>query len=255
MLIISSACNEGNILYYEVIHFIHSIMYSLISYSFCRGPIYRSFFLFILFLTGSACSKSTARDTRIYGQVRTYGTEEVMDHPPVKVQLLHERTPGCFLCFQSYHVQDEVWTDSLGRYELRGTLYEDEDYYLGVEETTVKRHHGYRPPGYSSIAIPSRRITSLGGSFEKHYYLTAYGWVRFHILSTDPQPGDIYAFNVGGGESGIFYGSVDEYRLINFGGNRTHPLALSTCLDGTWTNWREDIFVPAFDTLDYEIRF
>ena len=255
MLIISSACNEGNILYYEVIHFIHSIMYSLISYPFFRERICPSFFLFILFLSASACSKSTARDTRIYGQVRTYGTEEVMDHPPVKVQLLHERTPGCFLCFQSYHVQDEVWTDSLGRYELRGTLYEDEDYYLGVEETTVKRHHGYRPPGYSSIAIPSRRITSLGGSFEKHYYLTAYGWVRFHILSTDPQPGDIYAFSVGGGSYEEFYDSVNVYRTWDFGGNMEHSLVRTFVRDGIYTPVEEHFFVPAFDTIEYEVRY
>ena len=228
-------------------------MYLLISCPFFGGLICRSYFLFLLLLSASACSKSTARDTRIYGQVRTYGTEEVMDHPPVKVQLLHERHAGCFLCGYSYHVQDEVWTDSLGRYELRGTLYDDEDYFLAVEESTVRKGRVYIKP--EILDLERNRIVRYGGSYEKHYYLTAYGWVRFHILSTDPQPGDIYAFNVGGGASGIFYGSVDEYRLINFGGNRTHPLALSTCLDGTWTNWREDIFVPAFDTLDYEIRF
>ena len=87
----------------------------------------------LLIFSFLACSKSSTQDTHIYGQVRTYGTEEVMDHPPVKVQLLHERHAGCFLCGYSYHVQDEVWTDSLGRYELHGTLYEDEDYFLGVE--------------------------------------------------------------------------------------------------------------------------
>ena len=210
----------------------------------------------LLIFTFLACSKSSTQDTHIYGQVRTYGTEEVMDHPPVKVQLLHRRFYGyylCWFCGYSYHVQDEVWTDSLGRYELQSLLYEDEDYFLAVDESTVHRAYRYYKPG--QVDTESNRIVRFEGSYEKNYYLTAYGWVRFHILSTDPQSGDIYAFNVGGGESGIFYGSVDESRLVNFGGNRTHPLALSTCLDGIWTNWQEDIFVPAFDTLDYEIRF
>jgi hypothetical protein len=232
--------------------FIHSIMYLLIFHPFSRGLICRSFFLFILFLSASACSKSSARDTHIYGQVRTYGTEEVMDHPPVKVQLLHERTPNCFLCGHYYHVQDEVWTDSLGRYELHGTLYEDEDYFLAVEESTVRKGRVYIKP--EILDLERNRIVRYGGSYEKHYYLTAYGWVRFHILSTDPQPGDIYAFSVGGGSYEEFYDSVNVYRTWDFGGNMEHSLIRTFVRDGIYTPVEEHFFVPAFDTIDYEVR-
>jgi hypothetical protein len=227
-------------------------MYLLIFHPFSRGLICRSFFLFILFLSASACSKSSARDTHIYGQVRTYGTEEVMDHPPVKVQLLHERTPNCFLCGHYYHVQDEVWTDSLGRYELHGTLYEDEDYFLAVEESTVRKGRVYIKP--EILDLERNRIVRYGGSYEKHYYLTAYGWVRFHILSTDPQPGDIYAFSVGGGSYEEFYDSVNVYRTWDFGGNMEHSLIRTFVRDGIYTPVEEHFFVPAFDTIDYEVR-
>ena len=35
--------------------------------------------------------------------------------------------------------KDEVWTDSLGRYELQFYLYYDEDYFLAVEESTAPK--------------------------------------------------------------------------------------------------------------------
>ena len=206
----------------------------------------------LLIFSFLACSKSSARDTHIYGQVRTYGTEEVMDHPPVKVQLLHERTPNCFLCGHYYHVQDEVWTDSLGRYELHGTLYEDEDYFLAVEESTVRKGRVYIKP--EILDLERNRIVRYGGSYEKHYYLTAYGWVRFHILSTDPQPGDIYAFSVGGGSYEEFCDSVNVYRTWDFGGNMEHSLIRTFVRDGIYTPVEEHFFVPAFDTIDYEVR-
>ena len=48
----------------------------------------------VLFMSLSACLKS-AKETTIVGKVLTYGTEEIMDHPPVKVQLYREDHAGC----------------------------------------------------------------------------------------------------------------------------------------------------------------
>jgi hypothetical protein len=230
-------------------------MYSLISYPFFRGLFCRSFFLFILFLSASACSKSSTQDTHIYGQVRTYGTEEVMDHPPVKVQLLHRRFYGYFMCWfcgHYYHVQDEVWTDSLGRYELQSLLYEDEDYFLAVDESTVHRAYRYYKPG--QVDTESNRIVRFEGSYEKNYYLTAYGWVRFHILSTDPQSGDLYTFRAGSHYE-TFSNSVDVYRTLRLRGNQENSLARTLVRDSIYTTVEEHFFVPAFDTIDYEVRF
>ena len=205
----------------------------------------------LLIFSFLACSKSSTQDTHIYGQVRTYGTEEVMDHPPVKVQLLHERTPNCFLCGHYYHVQDEVWTDSLGRYELQSLMYEDEYYFLAVDESTVRKVYGYSKPGQGDTE--SNRIVRFEGSYEKNLYLTAYGWVRFHISSTDPQPGDLYAF-IAGSHYETFSNSVDVYRTVRLRGNQQNSLGRTLVRDGIYTTVEEHFFVPAFDTIDYEVR-
>ncbi|GGH68087.1 hypothetical protein [Phaeocystidibacter marisrubri] len=113
----------------------------------------------------------------------------------------------------------------------------------------------YIAPSHSSIERSERRIRQIGGTVKMNYYLTAYGWVKFHFYSPNPQPNEIYGYNLGSGASEIFYGQVDEYRIWDFGGNRTHEIALNKFQNGEWTNWQEPILVPAFDTLDYEVTF
>ena len=53
------------------------------------------------------CSKS-AKDTTIVGKVLTYGTDEIIDHPPVKVQLYREDLTSCWGCGTNYTVIDFI---------------------------------------------------------------------------------------------------------------------------------------------------
>ena len=146
---------------------------------------------------------------------------------------------------------DEVWTDSLGRYELQSLLYEDEDYFLAVDESTVHRAYRYYKPG--QVDTESNRIVRFEGFYEKNYYLTAYGWVRFHILSTDPQSGDLYTFRAGSHYE-TFSNSVDVYRTFRLRGNQENSLARTLVRDSIYTTVEEHFFVPVFDTIDYEVR-
>ena len=193
-----------------------------------------------------------AKGTTIYGQVRTYGTQDaIIQKAPVKVMIVERTYSGIWGGGYTYTPLTSTLTDSSGNFTLSHKLYKGNDYFLAVDHETV----------YSRYFWPTiqdredRRISQVGGTHNMHYYLTAYGWMRFHFISTNPQPGDIYGYNFGGGASEVFYNSVDEYRIWDFGGNIEHRLAFNKFTNNQWINWQEEVFVPAFDTTDMEITF
>ena len=210
--------------------------------------------VFGILITLPACSKLT-KETTIVGKVLTYGTEEIIDHPPVKVQLYRKDVTSCWGCGTNYTVVDEMWTDSNMSFILNAKLHTDETYFIGVDGETVRRSLHYIPPGYGHKELEAYRVKSKGGIQYMNYQITAFGWVRFHFYSEDPQPGDIYGYNAGGGASEVFYGYVNETRIIDYGGNFMKDIALNRYRDGEWQNWLVDFFVPAFDTIDISINF
>jgi len=215
--------------------------------------------LSILILTGCDWLPTPFRKamgTTIYGQVRTYGTQDaIIQKAPVKVMIVERTYSGIWGGGDNFTPLTSTWTDSSGNFTLYHKLYEGNDYYLASDPKTV--HSKYIDPSYSSMDAESRRITQVGGTHNKNYYLTAYGWVRFHFVSTNPNPqqGNSYSYNLGGGGFEVFYGSVDEYRIWDFGGNIEHEVSLEMVEDGVYTNWQIPFFVPAFDTTDMEITF
>ena len=210
--------------------------------------------LLLLFLITSCTDK--ARHTTLNGQVRTYGTEDAIQHPPVKVQILHAEFAATGLGgSNNYTPIGETWTDQDGNFTVEANLYENEDYYLGVDPESVKEKYHYSSPGYGAIDFPDRLITDRGGTFNKNYYLSAYGWVNFHFKSTNPQPGDVYWYSVGGGGYEEFYGSVDVHRTWDFGGNIEHHVSYGFRRNGNYESWQEYFIVPALDTIDYEVKF
>ena len=87
-----------------------------------------------------------------------------------------------------------------------------------------------------------------------HYYLTAYGWMRFHFDGMSNY--DRFSYSVGGGGFEEFYNPPNELtRIWDFGGNIEHDIVIGLTKNGVDTVWREYFFVPAFDTTDIEITF
>ena len=112
-------------------------------------------FIALLFCFASCTDK--AKQTTLNGQVRTFGTETAIQHPPVKVQILHAEFASTGLGgSNNYTPVAETWTDQDGNFTVSGGLYENEEYYLGVDESTVKISKHYFPPSYSSQDRPSR---------------------------------------------------------------------------------------------------
>jgi hypothetical protein len=200
----------------------------------------------------AACSKKE-KDTTITGQVRTFGTEEAIKHPPVEVVIYERKVSGTFMGGASYTIIASTTTDQNANYSLTAKLHTDKEYYLGVEPKTVNEGYHYIKPEFKDLA--ERKINTIGSSFTKNYFLRAIGWVRFHLVSENPQPGDVFSYNFGSGAYELFYGNVDVTRIWDFGGNRVHPLYFELRRNDIWSNWQENLFVPAFDTIDYQVKF
>jgi len=144
----------------------------------------------------SSCKKDNGPFyTTINGQVRTYGTENPVKHPPVKIKLIERYYPG--VGGYSWRTLDVTRTDSNGNYTLSHDLYKDLEYFLMVEEDQVKTSKGYIPP--SNWWRADRQITQLGGTYTKHYYLSAYGWVQLNINISNHKSTDRFSYNFGGG--------------------------------------------------------
>ncbi len=220
-------------------------------------PPRRLLISFIILVLTSGCDWlptpfRKAKGTTIYGQVRTYGTQDaIIQKAPVRVMIVEKTYSGVWGGGYTYTPLASTWTDSSGNFTLYHKLYEGNDYFLAVDQETVGNKYVWP----TNVDGESRRITQVGGTHNKHYYLTAYGWVRFHFVSSNSQPGDSYSYNLGGGAFEVFYGPVDEYRIWDFGGNIEHEISLEMVENGVYSNWQIPFFVPAFDTTDMEIVF
>ena len=202
----------------------------------------------------ASCTKS-AKETTINGQVRTYGTEDPIKHPPVKVQLLEKHPPaGSFGAGSYYTTLTETYTDQDGYYTLSHKLYEDNDYYIAVDPETVTRSKGYYKPTPGTKDLPERRVTRIGGTSTINYYLTAVGWVEFHFINT--RSNSRFSYSVGGGGYEQFFNPPYEIvRTWDFGGNLEHTIYMGKTKNGVDSVWNEVIYVPAFDTLIYEVEY
>ena len=155
------------------------------------------FLIFIGLTLLTACNDGKAKLTTINGQVRTFGTEQVIKHPPVKVQILEKYVSSTWGAGTSYNPIAEVWTDENLNFSISHKLYSSEEYYLGVDGATVKEKYFYASP--ENFDQSWNLITQIGGTQSKNYYLSAYGWVNFHFISENPLQGDEFWYSVGGG--------------------------------------------------------
>jgi hypothetical protein len=216
------------------------------------------FVSFALLMFTLSCSKrERILPTTVKGQVRTVGTEDPIVHPPVRVRLYLQVPQSGWNTGVGYVVVDETMTDENQNFVLNGNLDDSKIYYLGVAVESISEAHHYLPVMYLDFTRrrPDWQLQSIGGTVHQNFYMLAKGWVNFHFLSENPQPGDLFGYNAGGGASEIFSGAVDIERIIDFAGNSEHRVAFNLKRFGNWNNWQKDIFVPAFDTIDIQIKF
>jgi hypothetical protein len=216
------------------------------------------FVSFALLMFTLSCSKrERILPTTVKGQVRTVGTEDPIVHPPVRVRLYEQVTQPVWNSSIGYIVITEAMTDENQNFVLEADLDDSKKYYLGIDQHTISISHHYFPLTYRDYTNrrPDWQLQSIGGTVHQNFYMLARGWVNFHFLSENPQPGDLFSYNLSGGAYELFSGAVDEYRIWDFGGNSERIIALELKRNGVWSNWQEHFFVPAFDTIDIQIRY
>ena len=203
----------------------------------------------------ASCNKNKkAQDTTINGQVRTYGTEEAMRHPPVLVQIVKKELSSTWGSGPAYPVQAETWTDSSGNFSLSASLYPQEDYFLTVEQSTVKDRYHYIAPTYSGYDMDERKIKSIGGHIQMNYYLRAIGWVRFQFEKESEATR--LSYSVGGGGFEEFFDPPKQMnRVWDFSANIEHDITVGITTNNVDSVWRIKFIPLPFDTIDIEVKF
>ena len=206
-------------------------------------------------LVFSSCDR--AQTTTIEGQVRTFGTEDPIKHPPVVVELIERRSGGGGLIGGSaFDVLDSVRTDEEGNFSVTADLTKNGDYFLAIQERSIKGHGYIRRSYYPTVPqLETFRIKDIGGSQTMNIYMDARGWVEFHILNTNPQPGDEISYNFLGGLQGVGFGPVDRRLLVDYVGNRSHNYYYFVTRNGVYTSFQEQVFPIAFDTIQVDIHY
>ncbi len=200
----------------------------------------------------SSCQKETFEDTSIQGKVLTYGTEEAIRHPPVRVVVYEEKEVSTWGSGNTYTPVAEAMSQEDGSFELSHSLSNQKKYFLGVDENTVNSRY-YIWPSYGNIDLPRHKIHGRGGTQKMHYYLVARGWVKFHLLTKDHQDGDTYSFAAGGGWYEAFYGATNKFSTIDFAGNMEHKVYATIETGGEYYPREIKVFVPAFDTINQTV--
>jgi hypothetical protein len=220
-----------------------------------KGKIF-TFVVLSLLLFSQGCKRERILPTTVMGQVRTYGTEDPIVHPPVRVQLLERISSNVWNSADYYEVIDETMTDENQNFVLTADLNNSKRYYLGIDRNTISESHHYLPLAYRSYTHNRQewKLQNIGGTVRQNFYMLAKGWVNFHFQIENILPFDRFAYSVGGGGYEEFYGPFNGSRLWDFAGNKDNSIALGLITSDGDTNWRKHFFVPAFDTIDIQIK-
>ena len=215
----------------------------------------RTLLSILVAITLFSCNR--AQTTTIEGQVRTFGTEDPIKHPPVVVELIERRSGGGGLIGGSaFDVLDSVRTDEEGNFSVTADLTKNGDYFLAIQERSIKGHGYIRRSYYPTVPqLETFRIKEIGGNKTMNIYMEAFGWVEYHIKNIDPQPGDKISYSFGGGLQGVGYGSFDRRIVVDYGGNRMYNYYFFVTRNGDYNSYQEQVFPIAFDTIQVDIHY
>ncbi len=203
------------------------------------------FFLTLIFLfLFSACKKESQPTPGAFGQVTEFGTEKPIANARMELYRCNSDAFGsaCFL-------QDSVFTNSQGRYEIS---YNPDAASYHILTPVADKYF----PGLEKILNSASRV-------EQDFVLDPHAWLRVHIVNEAPA-GELDILRTGNylsppGAASIveFTGSnVNESFLRSIRGERN--LSLLYIIKNSGEDEiivRDTIFIPAHDTLNYEIRY
>ncbi|MCH8546645.1 MAG: hypothetical protein LAT54_07920, partial [Cryomorphaceae bacterium] len=139
-----------------------------------------AFLIGLCAFTFFSCNR--AQTTTIEGQVRTFGTEDPIKHPPVVVELITTSSGGGGMIGGiAVEVLDSVRTDEDGNFSVTADLTKNGEYFLAVKESSIKGHGYIRRSYYPTVPqLETFRINKIGGTQNMNFYMDARGWVEYH---------------------------------------------------------------------------
>jgi hypothetical protein len=188
----------------------------------------------------SSCKPKTEH-TIVQGYVKTYGSETT--HEGIEIELNEEGVGVTLL--------DKTTTNSDGWYQLEGEFDVNKTHYLYLNNTPPK-HYAINDEGYNYLQVKA------GGVQNFNVNIWPVSWVKIHFKNIDPcDHNDIIGFygNFGGSEQ-INGGGVDEYYHWRTAGNQEVVFIYTTNKCGVGTTYKDTVgYVPAFDTVDFEVFY
>lgn len=211
--------------------------------------------LLLIGILVTACDKKE-ESVSLSGQLRTYGTEEPVKHPPLNVQLIEREFNSSSLLSggHTYRVLDEAITDEKGNFELKYTWKEDKEYFLAADPGSVQAGFHYYPVSEADRDHAFNKLEARGPIQTAHCYLRARGWVRFEVECPNPVSTVNYYLDLSGQQALHFSAGSDTLVAPKMGGYTHQYRYYFTGNDTSYTHSGSVTVVP-FDTVMQKISF
>ncbi len=208
--------------------------------------LFRLTILFCLATVFVACEKEPAIKTTVYGRVVTYGTSDYPSDTLLPVELV-ETTGGSGLGVGEI-VRQTKYTDDLGNFSFSFTAGNRQDLFW------VRVPHTHTPPMHYDMSTHGGFNVPVGKVSNVNIVLKPVAWIELHVRNVNPKPGDILFVNWGGFPP-EFHGMADDTVILSGGGNSNIPISLTLYRDGNWNNFKDTVFLPAFDTTYHLLEY
>lgn len=198
------------------------------------------------------------KDTNVHGQVKTYGTEKRIEHPPVDVMLVEKEYHSSSLLSggYSYHIVEEQTMNSIGEFSFQNELDNSKEYFLAVNRQTIKPGYNYYKPSDQLYTQDEdyNQIGKIGGAQKTNLYIKARGWIKFNFTR-----------NVTSQYLRYFVGYYNDVNFLNGSESATYILPavgghlhnVSYGINGPDSNLakRIEVYVVPLDTVEVNLSF
>lgn len=192
-----------------------------------------------------SCKKERIGDTTLSGRILEYGTENPI--AGATVYLGHCISEGIFEPVYCV-IKDSLIVGTDGWFEFTIEEKFDGDY---IVDATAP---GYEGSEFGLIA------TNPGDQREGDIILDPFSWLSIHVHNVNPQDEndniEIGGSWGGGASDDIFFGTqVNKKILRKTYGNRQETITWGVVRNGEQSIYRDSFYIPAHDTIYYEIFY
>jgi hypothetical protein len=214
--------------------------------------------LILLLWTLSSCDKKSVEpddsiyigdSTRVEGQVLEYGTLKPLPHTMI---IIEEGENSGFGGSTSWYPYDTIYSDANGYYSYRFK-----------QESGIQSGGNTTSFSYQMVVIKEKYFKPAGILIAKKYYiknkniiLDPFAWIKVHVKNVNPFDEMDYLFTSSNGGGGHYYGKAIDSTELHIGrGNRKVRLYWTIMKNKIETVHFDSLYLPAHDTVPYEILY